>query len=282
MKQELIRRVVKKFQTAIALGALGLLLVTSYSFTMRVIGMDFLKELGMSKTEAEQKIARSILGGYLDQYGVRNAKNIAMGNRAAVVKDLLTFTKKYVGTPAFVKQYNDLRETEKPTPPEPVKTPDELQQSLIEQSKKAVAECEANLKKADPSMKKIFEDVLASARSNLKAAEDPGNKTILSYRKNYPELVKITAAGEKQQLANWEKKYPTNHMVFVKGRLMQFLEETEDIDFGAELYEKNGKKYFKNPVYEGKSNRWKMGFRAGKEVVEPARVFVQEWVGEIK
>jgi len=282
MKQQLIRRIVKKFQTAIALGALGLLLVTSYSFTMRVIGMDFLKELGISKTEAEQKIARSILGGYLDQYGVRNAKNIALGNRAAVAKDLLTFTKSYVATPVFVKEYNNLRQTEKPRPAEPVQTPEELQQNLVTQCQKAVAETEASLKKADPSMKKIFEDVLSSARKNLDEARDPNNKMIITYRKNYPELVKMTAAGEKQQLASWEKKYPSNHMVFVKGRLMQFLEETKDIDFNAELFEKNGKKYFKNPVYEGKGSRWKMGFRAGKEVVEPARDFVETWVSEIK
>jgi hypothetical protein len=64
--------------------------------------------------------------------------------------------------------------------------------------------------------------------------------------------------------------------------LQQFLDETKDIDFSAELVERNGKKYFANKAYEQKSSRWKMAFRAGREVVEPARVFVKQWLTEIK
>jgi hypothetical protein len=48
------------------------------------------------------------------------------------------------------------------------------------------------------------------------------------------------------------------------------------------LFVKNGKKVFVNRAYESKNNRWKMAFRAGKEVVQPARAFVQQWLGEIK
>jgi hypothetical protein len=68
----------------------------------------------------------------------------------------------------------------------------------------------------------------------------------------------------------------------VKKRLQEFLNTTNGIDFSAELTEKNGKKVFVNPDYERKDGRWKMAFRAGKEVVEPARNFVQKWIGEIK
>jgi len=71
-------------------------------------------------------------------------------------------------------------------------------------------------------------------------------------------------------------------LLFIKKRLEEFLNTTKDIDFAAELAEKNGKKIFLNPDYERKDNRWKMAFRAGKEVVEPARDFVQKWTAEIK
>ncbi len=62
----------------------------------------------------------------------------------------------------------------------------------------------------------------------------------------------------------------------------KFLDEMSNIDFDAALTEKNGKQLFVNPDYERKSNRWKMAFRAGKEVIEPARIFVQQWADEIK
>jgi hypothetical protein len=41
-------------------------------------------------------------------------------------------------------------------------------------------------------------------------------------------------------------------------------------------------KIFVNPVYQRKSNRRKMAYRAGKELVEPARAFAEQWLGEIK
>jgi hypothetical protein len=85
-----------------------------------------------------------------------------------------------------------------------------------------------------------------------------------------------------RQIAGWEKKYPTNQLLYVKMRLQEFMDVTKDIDFGAELFTKNGKKYFVNPAYEGKGYYWKMAFRAGKEAVEPAREFVQKWIEEIK
>ena len=53
-------------------------------------------------------------------------------------------------------------------------------------------------------------------------------------------------------------------------------------DFNAELISKNGKKIFANPQYEHKNNYWKMGFRAGREVVEPTRLFIEKWIQEIK
>ncbi len=271
--------------TRMRIGAILLAFVAGsiflFSFTAKNVAEDFLQQLGISKANADEKIAHSLLGGYLDQYGLRNAKNIALGNRAAVAKDLLSYTKQYAGSPAFLKEYNQLRENNKPKP-SPIQTPDEMRTGMIEQYKKSIAETEANIKKADASTKSIFEPILVTMKQELKNVEDPNNKMIANYRKNYPEMLKSIEAGNKQQLAEWEAKYPTNQLLFIKERLQQFMEETEGIDFNAQLIEKNGKKYFVNPVYERKGNRWKMAFRAGKEVVEPARAFAQSWMEEIK
>src|SRR5947209_12813178 len=84
------------------------------SFTASRLGDDFLKELGITKASADEKITDGILGGYVNTYGVKNAKNIAVGNRKAVVLDLLAYTKQQVSSAAFIKKYNELRDSYKP------------------------------------------------------------------------------------------------------------------------------------------------------------------------
>ena len=101
-------------------------------------------------------------------------------------------------------------------------------------------------------------------------------------QKNYENGVKQNQQNYDRQVADWEAKYPSNHLLYVKKRLQEFLNETADIDFDAELVTKNGKKYFVNRAYESKGNRWKMAFRAGKDVITTARTFVEKWMSEIK
>lgn len=252
-----------------------------FSFSLHKMNEEFLKELGITKTDADQKISNSIIGGYLDAYGAKNAKNIALGKRAAVVKDLLLYTKDYVASPAFKKEYEAMCQSHKPVM-QTAQTPEEMKKGLIEQYKKSVAETEATLKKADASVKAIFEKALTDAKAELKKVEDPNNEMLLSYKESYPEMAKQMEANNKFLLQDWEKKYPVDPMPFVKQRLEQFLTETADIDFAATTELKNGKKIFTDSKYERKSNRWKMAYRAGKEVVEPARAFVQQWISEIK
>jgi len=270
-----------RFRIATIMAALITASFFLFSFTANRFAEDFLQQLGITKVSANEKITNSILGGYLDQYGLQKAKNIALGNRGAVTKDLLAYTKQYVNSAAFQKEYNLLRENNKPAP-NSIQSPEEMRTGMIEQYKKSVAETEANMKKSDSSMKKIFEPILVSLRQELKNAEDPNNKMLANYKKNYPEMLKSLEASNKQQLADWEAKYPSDKWLFIKERLKHFMEETGNIDFAAQLIEKNGKKYFVNPAYEHKGNNWKLAFRAGKEVIEPARAFVQGWVAEIK
>ena len=251
------------------------------SFTTNKFADEFLKQLGISKVNADDKITNSILGGSLDIYGVKNAKNIALGNRKAVALDLLAYTKKQLASPAFIKEYTEMKNRFKPQETIP-QTPEEMKAENISRAKQSVAQMEETLRKADASMKPIFQKSVEDAKKYLKDAEDPANKQYVRYAKNYEGLVKDMQSNYAFQLAEWEKKYPSNHNLYIKMRLLEFMEVTKDIDFGAELTTKNGKKIFVNPAYERKDSRWKMAFRAGKEVVEPAREFVQKWIDEIK
>ena len=242
---------------------------------------EFLQQLGISKADAESKIAGGFLYGSLDVYGLKNARNIAMGNRAAVTNDIMVYAKKYVGSSAFLKEYNDMKQKAKPELFVP-QTPEAMQKEMIDQMKKSIADLQESIKKADASMKPMFENLLEDMKKQQAQVEDPKNPQIEYYRNSYPQFVKDTEVRNARLISDWEAKYPANHMLYVKQRLQQFLEETKDINFDAEVTEKNGKKYFVDKQYERKSNRWKMGYRAGKPVVETARKFVDQWMSEIK
>jgi hypothetical protein len=254
--------------------------ISLYSFSLKRIGDDVLKQLGISKVVADNKITHSILGGYLDVYGVKNVKNIALSNRTAITNALLSYTKTYVQSAAFKKEYETLRQNQKPTLEKP-KTPEEVKRENIAVIKKMITDSEAAIKNADATMKPIFEKTLAEGQKQLAIAEDPNNKQHLRYEKNYPQLLKDVEARNDLMIKNWEAKYPANPQLFVKKRLEEFLLATKDVDYDAQLTSKNGKKIFVNADYERKDSRWKMAYRAGKEVVEPARAFVQQWVAAI-
>jgi hypothetical protein len=251
------------------------------SFTVRSLGDDFLKQLGLTKPGAEEKIRQGVLGGSLDIYGIKGLKSIAAGNRAAVASDILAYTKRYVSTADFIKNYNEMRDQYKPKF-QKLQTPEEMRSEMIANQKKGIAQIEETIKKSDATNKPIFEKVLISAKEDLKKVEDPNNKHIVAYTKNYEQAVKQNQQNYDRQIADWEAKYPSNHLLYVKKRLQGFLDETADIDFEAELITKNGKKYFANRAYESKGNRWKLAFRAGKDVITTARAFTEKWMNEIK
>ena len=251
------------------------------SFTVHRIGDDFMKQLGITKTTADQKITNSVLGGSLDAYGLKNVRNIVTGNRGEIAKDLLVYTKSYLASPAFTKEYQTLKENNKPKK-DVIKTPAEVKGEYIASIKKMISDSEKGLKTANSTMKPVYEKMLAEGNKQLKDAESPDNKYFTSYEKNYPQMLKDLDTRHEAMIKEWESVYPADANQFIKRRLEEFLKVTSDIDFNAELVTKNGKKLFVNPTYEDKDSRWKMAFRAGKEVVEPARAFVQQWVQEIK
>jgi hypothetical protein len=242
---------------------------------------DFLKQLGITKSEANQRITNSLLGGSIDSYGIRNLKNILSNDRVAIVKELCAYAKQYANSPEYIKQYQELKENNRPEPTK-VETPEELRTNAIKRAKEAVREMEESMKKAPADMKSIFEKTLEAAKQNLRDMEDPNNKYMRSYAQNFATLQQQIKQSQEKAVQTWETKYPANHLFFIKGRLKEFLDATKDVDFNAQLTERNGIKYFVNKDYERKDNRWKMAFRAGKPALEAARAFAEQWMNEIK
>lgn len=281
MKKLPLTKVLLLFRYCLTLAIVAVFSISLFSFRAKKFTNDLFGQLGISQSLTDSKITNSFIGGYVDGLSGRKLSSIAVADRAIVTKDLLQYTKQFVNGDTYKKAYAQLKERNKPAQNK-LQTPAEMRKGLIDSYTKAVSQMEESVKKADASMKKIFEDMLVESKKNLKDAQDPNNEMIKNYESNYDMMLKTNEATYQQQMEMWEEEYPTNHMVYIKRRLQQFLDETKAIDFNAELIERNGKKFFVNPAYERKSNRWKMAFRAGKEVVEPARAFVQQWLTEIK
>ncbi|MES1214390.1 MAG: hypothetical protein ABUT20_02640 [Bacteroidota bacterium] len=260
-----------------------ILAITLLSFSAKKYTDEFWNQLGISQQMGDESIRESFLQGYLYNYGAKSAKNIAAGNRAAVTKDLLTYTKQYVNSDAFKKEYEKRRLGAKPIEPQKkvAKTKDEIRKERIDETKKAIDDLEKKMSTFTPDVKKIMEGVLVTQKQQLKDYQDPNS-----------QMIDIMAQGEKMSVENdlknyeenvkkWEEEYPAGPNGFIKKRLQQYLDIVNTVDFTAALKDVNGKKKFVNDSYERKSNDWKKVYRAGKEVNDVAKPFAGAWVKEL-
>ncbi len=281
MSEKLIKLLLIKLKLAAFLLVAGLISLFSYSFTTsRHLADDFWKQLGMTKDQCTDGVKQSFLNGYLYYYGAKNARNIAMGNRAAVAKDLLAYTKQYISSEGFKKEYELMRRGAKPEQPQIKQvTKEDIRQKKIAETQESIKKTEEIMKQ--PNMKSIMQPSLDMLKKNLVDFKDPNSKMIDIYFKG--EIMQQEQQMESYQnnMARWEKEYPANHRDKVKERLQKFLELSATVDFTAELKQSGNKKKFVNPVYEGKSYDWKQIYRAGKDVIDPARAFAEQWIKEL-
>jgi hypothetical protein len=257
---------------------------TAYSFTLRKIADDIWKQLGMTEQQAKDDIRYSFFSGYLNYYGARDIKNIALGDRTSIATNILAYTKKYTSSPDFEKEYQRNREMEKAkiVVPAPMITREELTKKKITEAESSIKTFEDLLKNAtDPGVIKSFKDQLAYWKKAVEEYKSPSSSQINYELQMDANRYKTEKDSYDQLMKQWEKKYPESSSQFVKQRLADFLESTGNIDYNAALIDKANKKIFVNPVYEKKNWKWKMGFRAGKEATESARAFAQQWLKEL-
>jgi hypothetical protein len=257
---------------------------TAYSFTLRKIADDIWKQLGMTEQQAKDDIRYSFFSGYLNYYGARDIKNIALGDRTSIATNILAYTKKYTSSPDFEKEYQRNREMEKAkiVMPAPMITREELTKKKITEAESSIKTFEDLLKNAtDPGVIKSFKDQLAYWKKAAEEYKSPSSSQINYELQMDANRYKTEKDSYDQLMKQWEKKYPESSSQFVKQRLADFLESTGNIDYNAALIDKANKKIFVNPVYEKKNWKWKMGFRAGKEATESARAFAQQWLKEL-
>ena len=251
------------------------------SFRSNNFYLDFWQQLGITEKDGAIGIRESFMNGYLQYYGARNIKNIATGDRVAVVKDLLNYTKTFVQGNEFKAAYQVTRKQSMPVEPKKPETEDEIRQKNINSTKEGLANLEKAMKSATPENKKIFQGGYDMLQEQLMDYQDPNNEMIKLMVQGQRSQYEFHMNDFNEQLKKWQTDFPENPSLFIKRRLQQMLDATADVDYTAALTERNGKKYFVKPEYEHKSSNWKYAFRAGKEVTETARTFVQQWIKEL-
>lgn len=267
------------------LTAIAVLLTLSAAFLLSFKAArsysDVWQQLGLTERDGAEHIKQSFIYGYLQYAGISKARHIALGDRATVAKDMLAFARTYLKGEDFRKAYTQLRTSNKPQEPSKPQTEAEIRKKSIDGIREGIANTEKSMKTVNADMKKILQESLAMLQNQLKEYEDPNNEMLKLIAQSGVQNYEYQLSAYKEDLKKWEKEYPADPAPFVKQRLQQMLDATKDIDYNAQLTERNGKKYFAKAEYERKNPHWKMGFRAGREVTETARAFVQQWIGEL-
>jgi hypothetical protein len=243
----------------------------------------FWKQLGITEKDVKTNISNSFFFPFTPDW--RPFKKIAAGSRAALVIAAGNYTKQYVMTPAFEKEYKQYRDGQiKANTPPLILTREQIAKKNITELENSINSTENNCNKStDPNTKKACAQSLDYMKKQL-AEFKSGKSAQIDYELRIDEQRYSEA---KKLFDEWMKDHPESVQVLIKQRLNEFLMLTKGIDYNAvyvEGYtggETGGEGYFKNPVYKKKSPQWKQGFFAGKEITEAARTFIQQWLKEL-
>ena len=243
-----------------------------------------LTQFKVSEENAKSTLLSDITGPSYYIPNVKILKSMALNDRTEMVKVIGDEIKKYVSTTEFINKYNEYRESRKPSEPEKPKFSDQLKEEQKTGLANSIKEMEANMKNLPADQKPMFEDIIKQLKQQLKDIDDPENSMYT------PQMDDMIKQGYDQQLEyynadvkKWEADYPINDpKPLIKKWIEEFLSRSKDIDFNAQLKTVKGKEVFVNQEYERKDNQWKLFFRAGKEPVEAARTFANNWLSQLK
>lgn len=282
MKLSAKRILIAGFKT---IGVVTFLAITASLFMAMKAGKmadDLWKQLGLEQSMANQNIKNSFMYGDF-YYSAKNAKNIATGDRAAVIRELLAYAKKYYSGAEFTKEYQDTRKRNMPREPQmqPI-TFESVKEREKQRLERNLKTAEANLNSPNPKIKNSAPTAIENIKKDLAALEDPNNPTIKRQLDAAARQHEFAIKRYQEDLVAFEEKYPADYKVMLKKRLQQVLDITSDVDYNAELKEQYKKKVFVNPVYEKKPAGWKLAYRAGKETTDLVRAEAEKWLKELK
>ena len=245
-------------------------------------GADIFAQLGIPVKSAEQA-AVTIISNGIHNPGLPGAafKLLPPSVRAEVATAGVAWLKTYTKTPQFKAQYDNLRQTHKPQPPEFDGTPedelkraDDEQKLQAEESKRAIASLPEEQRRA-------LEQALAASAAAMAKMNTPEQRALRL------DEIRAARAGRtreyEQAVVNWQREYPDDPSPAIARRLREFLAVSADVDFDAVVKptEDGSRRRFENPAYEAKSAPWKLCYRAGREATAAARSAVTAWLREL-
>ena len=191
------------------------------------------------------------------------------------------YAKQFVTGPVFRKEYDLMRKQAKPSQPEQkLVTKEEVRKEKVAEMEKSLRNSES-ASKTNADMAKIMKPTIEFLKKTLVDYKDPSSKHIENFYLYEVNQNEERLRSYKESVVHWENEYPEDYKEKIKMRLQKFLDLAETVDFNAELKQVGDKKKFVNPQYEAKSYDWKQIFRAGKEVIDPAKKLAREWMVEL-
>ena len=245
------------------------------------VAQDHLATLGISEGRAKEAVFDSFVSDAVSIAG-KPAAFIAMAPaaRVALVNFALNLARTFAESDEFKRRYADHREANGPEPLPEEQTADAIFAKQRAGFENQVAEMRKLFDQITPEQRATLEEGWADMRRQLDEMEK-GER-----RKQIEGLLKDQRAEQVRQrdeaMKEMEKTYPADPRALIALRLRRFLDVTKDVDYAAQLVDKDKKKVFADAALEARPAEWKMSFRAGKPATDAARAFAQKWLNDLQ
>ena len=244
-------------------------------------GTEVMTKLGLDPAAAREGVLVSLANGTVyNEAAFKAFKSLPGAARASIVRSGLAWIKTYVSGDEFKTAYRELRERQKPLPPEARPAADEQMAKMNADMEKSIAEIRKSMAAMDGETKKAMEASILEMRAQMERMQkDEGQRKLMG------QMVAMSDAEDKkrheEKLKEWERRYPADARTLIRQRIRDFLEMSRGVDFGAKLVARKDKMVFADEKLEAKPAEWKLCFRAGKEATGAARAFAEGWLAEL-
>ncbi len=245
--------------------------------------MDAIGRLGISADSARDYVWNSLSGGRFAYPSIPGLKQVPIGERATLVAQIGSYARAYAESEDFARRYSQFRAQQRPVPPSPPQTGEQMRQEHIERMTESIRQTEEAIQAMPENERASMAEMLADMKRQVAELSDPDNPMFKEFEETQNQGYQVEMETHRQALIDWEARYPESPSHFIRLRLEDLLSQSNGIDYRAEL--KPGperKMIFVNPAYESKPYNWKLCYRMGEETVEAARVFARSWLQELQ
>lgn len=245
-----------------------------------VSGQAVTAQLGITDGRAREAVFDSFVSGAVSIAGKADVFTAASPQaRVAIVNAALTLARAFVEGTEFPKRYADHREANGPDPLPPATTADEVLAKQRANFELQVEGMRKQFTEVTPAQRETLEQGFETMRARFTEMETGEAKTELDAALKEQRAAQVR--GHDAAMKELDAVYPADPRALVANRLRKFLDLSKDIDFTAQLVERDKKMRFADPALEARPAEWKMLFRAGKPATDAARAFAQKWLADL-